>query len=62
MKKENRDFRTDEFFNTLNALPDKDSHLLAYFLQLTNEISELNKKLDIIIDRESKSVKVLVLR
>jgi hypothetical protein len=56
-----KSFKTDEFFNKLNA-PDKDSHLLAYILQLSHELGELNKKLDLIIDRENKSIRILVLK
>lgn len=55
-----RDEKTAEFMDKLDV--DADNHLLAYILQLTNEIALLNKKLDSIIDRDTKSVRVNLLR
>ena len=57
---EERNEKTTEFMAGL-AL-DKQEHLLAYILQLTNEIKEINRRLDKIIDKDHGAIRIIELR
>lgn len=43
-------------------LETKINHLITYILMLSNELKDLNKKLETIIDNQSKSIRVLILK